>query len=82
MTSSTFQAGEAVQENSVLIIHVRCLLKQPLHLSNRYGNTDIDELHGFVNLILNMEILLPESSQEEMLNLSARLILAYGKGIN
>ena len=44
------QDGEAIQENSASIIMLKCRLVSALTLANRYGNTEIDELHGLVNL--------------------------------
>jgi hypothetical protein len=51
-----------------------------LALSNRYGNTDIDELHGLVNLDIKYGNLTAGKFTRGNVKPLNRLVIAYGKG--
>ena len=79
MINSISQDG-VIQENSVLIITVKMPVGTDLTLSNKYGNTDIDELHGLVNLDIKYGNLTAGKLTRGNVKPLNKLNLAYGKG--
>ena len=80
MINSISQDGAAIPKNSVSTTISKCLPVHALTLANKYGNTDIDELHGSVNLDIKYGNITAGKLTRGNIKPINSLNLAYGKG--